>query len=199
MKHRNRLRETNVDKKIFLQMMKNARKEVFTKFNINSAWKACELISFNSQRVLDKISKSTRSNTSSISASAVSSTSKIKDEYLSMMNKINSYTRDYELLKSKTKKAVSTLYANRHLLQETNRSLFRANMRKQKEKIVKRNIVRYFIALRRVLTSAQTKNMRKEALHKEELMKKKKKETQIKKQMSSCMNWLIRSSMINNK
>jgi hypothetical protein len=30
-------------------------------------------------------------------------------------------------------------------------------------------------------------------------MKKKKKETQIKKQMSSCMNWLIRSSMINNK
>ncbi len=180
-------------------MMKNARKEVFTKFNINSAWKACELISFNSQRVLDKISKSTRSNTSSISASAVSSTSKIKDEYLSMMNKINSYTRDYELLKSKTKKAVSTLYANRHLLQETNRSLFRANMRKQKEKIVKRNIVRYFIALRRVLTSAQTKNMRKEALHKEELMKKKKKETQIKKQMSSCMNWLIRSSMINNK
>jgi hypothetical protein len=105
-----------------------------------------------------------------------------------MMNKINSYTRDYELLKSKTKKAVSTLYANRHLLQETNRSLFRANMRKQKEKIVKRNIVRYFIALRRVLTSAQTKNMRKEALHKEELMKKKKKETQIKKQMSSCMN-----------
>jgi hypothetical protein len=99
------------------------------------------------------------------------------------MNKINFYTRDYELLKSKTKQVVSTLYTNKHLLQITNKSLFRANMKKQKEKIMKKNIVKYFIVFERVLISAQAKNMKKETLHKKELMQKIKKKTQIKKQM----------------
>ncbi len=97
-----------------------------------------------------------------------------------MINKINFYTRDYELFMSKMKKIASTLYANKHIFQKTNRSLFKVNMKRQKEKIIKKSIVRYFIVFERVLTSAQTKSMRKKTLHKKEMMKKKKKKLRLR-------------------
>ncbi len=97
----------------------------------------------------------------------MSFTSKIKDEYMIMINKINFYIYDYKLFINKTKKVAFTLYANRHMFQKINRSLFKVNMKRQKEKIIKKSIVKYFIAFERILTSTQTKSMRKKTLHNE--------------------------------
>jgi S-adenosylmethionine:tRNA-ribosyltransferase-isomerase (queuine synthetase) len=58
-----------------------------------------------------------------------------------MLNNIDSRNRDYQVLFSKIKKAVAILFADRHFLQETNHNLFKANIKKQKEKITKKKNV----------------------------------------------------------
>jgi hypothetical protein len=90
-----------------------------------------------------------------------------------MLNNINSRDRDYQLILSKIKKIAATLFADRHLLQETNHSLFKANMKQQKEKSTKEKNARLSIAFERVLTSAQVAKMRKDAIEKKNSLKKK--------------------------
>jgi septum formation inhibitor MinC len=111
----------------------------------------------------------------------ISATSTNKQDYVMMLNSINSRSRDYHLLLTKTKKVAATLFADRHLLQKTNHSLFKANMKKQKEKITKEKNARFFIAFERVLISAQTAKMRQNAIEKEIFLKKKKKNTEARK------------------
>jgi transcriptional regulator of acetoin/glycerol metabolism len=104
-----------------------------------------------------------------------------KQKYVTMLNSINSRDRDYQLILSKIKKTAATLFADRHLLQKTNHSLFKANMRQQKEKSTKAKNARLFIAFERVLTPAQAAKMREDAIEKKTSLKKKKKNTEARK------------------
>jgi hypothetical protein len=98
-----------------------------------------------------------------------------------MLNNINSRNKDYQLLLNKIKKIASTLFVDRHFLQKTNHSLFKANMKQQKKKSTKAKNARLFIVFERVLTSAQTAKMRQNVVEKKTSSKKKKKNTEARK------------------
>jgi hypothetical protein len=109
---------------------------------------------------LNKLSDYNRSIISSSSAAKILSTSINKQDYVTMLNSIDSRNRDYQLLFNKIKKAAAILFVDRNFLQKTNHSLFKPNIKKQKERIMKIKNVRLFIAFERVLTSAQAAKLR---------------------------------------
>jgi hypothetical protein len=127
------------------------------------------------------IKLSDRTSTPPSSNTIIPSTPKNKEEYVTMLNNINPQTRDYPLILSKTMKAAAILFADRHLLQETNRSLFKTNMRKQKERNTKVKNARLSTAFGRVLTPAQATKMRKEAIEKEIALTKKKEDMKVRR------------------
>ncbi len=121
------------------------------------------------------------SSISSLFDAKISFTSTNKKKYVTMLNSIDSRSRDYQVLLNKIKKTAAILFADRHFLQETNHSLFKANMKKQKERVTKKKNARLFIVFERVLTSAQTTKLRQDAMKKKTFLKKKRESTEARK------------------
>lgn len=140
---------------------------------------------FDPQRVLQKIVPACLSTATSASDSKfvieIPPTPANAQQYVALLGNLQLFFREHSEHLNKAKKAAVILFADRHLLQDTNKELFKANMRKTNERLTTRKRGRYPVAFGRVLTKELAEKSKEDDAAKEAAVAAKKELAAVKK------------------
>ena len=188
----NQMGIVHVNKADFLKFLRDARAEAMTLRVIQSAWASTGLILFNPDRVHMKLPRTLRESISppplartptSQCPPNFNATPSNKEEMMRCIDSLNPYSPNYRQKLRRVKRTACLGLADRSLLKDTSRMLFKANLAKEEAKRKRKEEgarATFGSGFGRVLTEEGARKLRAEKVQKQEEKEAKKSEAEAK-------------------